>query len=138
MEVVVEKIEEKSLQQMEALLHHSTRGVHILFDNETIARILQAPADQQLPLDTEKIKQVQDIITKLITKRSYTEKLAYLRELDTPSMEMLIRTYFQIVENTIRANTNQYHWVWPEDSHPSLIQGPGPGELDFIRSLKNR
>jgi hypothetical protein len=108
-EAVVEKIEEKSLQQMEALLHHSTRGVHILFDNQTIARILRAPTDQKVFLDVDKIKHVQDVLTKLIAKRSYNEKLAFLHELEPDSLEMLIRTYFHIVENTIRANTNQYH-----------------------------
>ncbi|MEY4615961.1 MAG: hypothetical protein RJB66_921 [Pseudomonadota bacterium] len=108
-EAVVEKIEEKSLMQMEALLHHSARGVHILFDNQTIARILRAPTDQKVFLDVEKIKLVQDILTKLITKRSYNEKLAFLDELDPNSMEMLVRTYFHIVENTIRASTQQYH-----------------------------
>lgn len=105
----MEKIEEKSLQQMEALLHYSTRGIHVLFDNQTIARILCAPTDQKVFLDVDKIKQVQDILTKLIAKRSYNEKLAFLRELDSSSLEMLVRTYFHIVENTIRANTNQYH-----------------------------
>ncbi len=105
----MEKIEEKSLQQMEALLHHSTRGVHILFDNQTIARILRAPTDQKVFLDVDKLKHVQDILTKLITKRSYNEKLAFLKELEPAGLEMLVRTYFQIVENTIRANTNQYH-----------------------------
>lgn len=105
----MEKIEAKGLQQMEALLHHSTRGVHILFDNQTIARILKAPAEQKSLTDVESVRQVQEILTKLITKRSYTEKLAFLNDLDAKSLEMLVRTYFQIVENTIRANTNQYH-----------------------------
>ena len=105
----MEKIEEKSLVEMEALLHHSTRGIHILFDNQTIARILRAPTDQKVFLDVNKIKDVQEILTKLITKRSYNEKLAFLRDLDPESLEMLIRTYFHIVENTIRASTNQYH-----------------------------
>lgn len=94
---------------MEALLHHSTRGTHILFDNETIAQILKAPTDQKVFLDSEKLKQVQEIITKLIVKRSYNEKLAYLKDLDQTSLEMLVRTYFHIVENTIKANTNQLH-----------------------------
>jgi hypothetical protein len=105
----VEKIEEKSLQQMEALLHHSTRGVHILFDNQTIARILKAPSDQKDFLDVDKVKKVQELLTKLISKRSYTEKLAYLHDLEPQNMEMLVRTYFQIVENTIRASTSRYH-----------------------------
>lgn len=105
----MEKIEEKGLQQMEALLHHSTRGVHILFDNQTIARVLRTPPDSVNPLDVERLKQVQELLTKLISKKSYTDKIAFLDELEPKSLEILVRTYFSIVENTIRANTNQYH-----------------------------
>jgi hypothetical protein len=60
-------------------------------------------------MNIEKIKHVQDVLTQLIAKRSYTEKRAFLHSLDSVSLEALIRTYFHIVENTIRANTNQYH-----------------------------
>jgi hypothetical protein len=35
--------------------------------------------------------------------------LAFIRELDEASFEMLVRTYFHIVENTVRASTEQHH-----------------------------
>lgn len=109
MEVGLEKIEEKSLRQMEALLHHSARGVHILFDNESIANILKNPTDNKVFMDVQKIKLVQDILTQLIAKKSYNEKMAFLRDLDQESYEILIRTYFHIVENTVRTNSYLYH-----------------------------
>jgi len=105
----VEKIEEKGLLQMEALLHHSTRGVHILFDNQTIARILRNPTNQSTLLEVDRLKQVQELLGELIARKTYTAKMAYLEGLEPQRLEILIRTYFNIVENTIRASSNQYH-----------------------------
>jgi hypothetical protein len=109
LEVSLEKIEEQSLRQMEALLHHSTRGVHALFDNQSIANILKNPTDHKVFTDVEKIKLVQGILTQLISKKSYNDKMSFLRDLDSESYEMLIRTYFHIVENTIRSNSSLQH-----------------------------
>lgn len=102
-------IEEKSLQQMEALLHHSTRGVHILFDNKSIAKILKNPTDNAVFSDVEKAKQVQDVLVDLISQKTYHDKMAFLEKLDPERYEMLIRTYFQIVENTIRTHQTSHH-----------------------------
>jgi hypothetical protein len=107
--VTLGKIEEVTLQQMEALLHHSARGVHVLFDNRTIARVLKKPTAANVFLDSEKLKKVQNILVSLISKRSYTEKMAFLKDLDALSLEMLVRTYFHIVENTIRSSSHQLH-----------------------------
>lgn len=106
----MEKIEEKGLLQMEALLHHSTRGVHILFDNQTIARILRNPSNPASTLlEVDRLKQVQELLGELIARKTYTAKRAYLEGLEPQRLEILIRTYFNIVENTIRASSNQYH-----------------------------
>ena len=94
---------------MEALLHHSTRGVHILFDNQTIARILRNPTNQSTLLEVDRLKQVQELLGELIARKTYTAKMAYLEGLEPQRLEILIRTYFNIVENTIRASSNQYH-----------------------------
>lgn len=94
-------LEEKSLEKMEALLAQSARGVHILFDNESIAEVMKRQTDEKDFFNFDKMKQVQDVMTELIKKRSYTEKLAYLKDLDPDSFEMLVRTYFHIVENTV-------------------------------------
>lgn len=98
----VNKIEEKSLKQMESLLHHSTQGVHILFDNKQIADVLKDPNGYQDLLNQDKMKRVQEVLVQLISKKSYSEKMAYLNDLDKESYEILVRTYFNIVENTIK------------------------------------
>lgn len=102
-------IEETSLEKMEALLSHSALGVHVLFDNKAIANVLKEVKDDKDFYSFDKMKMVQDVMTALITKRTYFEKMAYLQALDTDSYQMLIRAYFHIVENTVRANHEHRH-----------------------------
>lgn len=102
-------IEEKSLERMEALLSHSAMGVHVLFDNKSIANVLGQVKDDKDFYDFNKMKKVQDVMTELVAKRTYIEKVAYLKSLDPESFEMLVRAYFHIVENTVRANHDLSH-----------------------------
>lgn len=102
-------IEEKSLESMEALLSHSAMGVHVLFENQSIASILKQVKDDKDFYNFDKMKKVQDVMTELIAKKTYIEKVAYLRSLDSESYEMLVRAYFHIVENTVRATHEFRH-----------------------------
>lgn len=94
---------------MEALLKQSAMGIHILFQNHEIANAMKSNSDQAESFDFNKMKKVQDVMTELIAKQSYYEKVAYLRELDPESYQLLIRTYFHIVENTVRAGQDLSH-----------------------------
>lgn len=102
-------IQEKSLERMEALLKQSALGIHVLFQNQDIAEAMKTGHDHQHLYDFQKMKRVQDVMTELISKKSYYEKVAFLKDLDQESYQMLIRTYFHIVENTVRANTDHHH-----------------------------
>jgi hypothetical protein len=102
-------IEEKSLERMEALLSHSAMGVHVLFDNKSIAEVLREVKDDKDFYDFNKMKKVQDVMTALIAKHTYIDKVAYLKSLDQESFEMVVRAYFHIVENTVRANHDLTH-----------------------------
>lgn len=102
-------VEEKSLARMEALLSHSAMGVHVLFDNNSIAQVFREVKDDRDFYDFHKMKKVQDVMTELIAKKTYFEKKAYLGTLDQESYEMLIRAYFHIVENTVLANNERKH-----------------------------
>lgn len=101
-------IEEKSLERMEALLSYSTLGVHVLFENRSIAEALKEVKDDKDFYDFNKMKKVQDVMTELIAKRTYLDKVEYLKSLDPEAFQMLVRAYFHIVENTIRA-THEFH-----------------------------
>lgn len=103
-------MKEKGLQKMEALLRQSALGIHILFDNETIAKSLKRkPRDDRELLDFDKMKRIQEIMTELITKGTYYEKVDYLQALDEDSFDMLVRTYIHIVENNVRQAAEHSH-----------------------------
>jgi len=103
-------IKERGLQKMEALLRQSALGIHILFDNDTIAKSLKRkPRDDRELLDFDKMKRIQEIMTELITKGTYYEKVDYLQELDEDSFDMLVRTYIHIVENNVRQAAEHSH-----------------------------
>lgn len=103
------QLEEKSLERMEALLTHSTMGVHVLFDNQTIASALKEGTEEADFQNVDKMKQVQDVMTELIAKKTYFEKISYLNSLDKITYHMVIRAYFHIVENTVRAGRSALH-----------------------------
>lgn len=102
-------VQEKNLERMESLLKQSAMGIHILFDNRAIAKVMGQGKDDRDFFDFHKMKGVQDAMTALISKKTYFEKMAFLKELDNESYEMLMRTYFHIVENTVRASTENHH-----------------------------
>jgi hypothetical protein len=102
-------LDESSLERMESLLSHSAMGVHVLFDNKSIATVLKEVTDDKDVYNPEKMQKVQDMMTNLISKRTYFEKMAYLQALDSESYHVLVRAYFHIVENTVRANHEHQH-----------------------------
>ena len=103
------RIQQQGLERMEALLKQSAQGIHVLFRNSEIAAAINGNQKKVDLCDFAQMKKVQDIMTTLISKKTYLEKMAYIKELDLDSYQMLIRTYFHIVENTVRANTEQHH-----------------------------
>ena len=103
------QIQEKHLAKMEALLRHSAMGVHIIFENKDLASILAKSCDDKDFFDFQKMKQVQDTMTELVSKESYFDKMSYLQDLSPDAYELLVRTYFHIVENTVRANHEYKH-----------------------------
>lgn len=104
-----QQLAEQSLQRMESLLSQSAMGIHILFDNDSIADVMGKNKDDKDFFDFEKMQKVQNVMTALVAKKNYIEKVSYLHELDAESYEMLVRTYFHIVENTVRSSHKFQH-----------------------------
>ncbi len=95
------KISNSHLDQIEHLLAQSMNGIHLLFDNETIARILKTPTESIDLFHVKNIERIQKLFTDFIQKETFQEKELYLQSLDPESYEMLLRTYFQIVDNSL-------------------------------------
>lgn len=103
------KINEKNLQEIERLLGQSLNGLHLLFDNQRVAEILSRPTELEDLFEGSKVDRVQTLFTSLIEHESFFDKLCFLRELDDESYEILLRTYFHILDNTAKAATKSFH-----------------------------
>jgi hypothetical protein len=103
------RISDSHLDQIEHLLAQSMNGIHLLFDNETIARVLKKPTEEVDLFQQRNLDKIQDLFTAFIQKASFAEKQLYLSSLDKESYELLLRTYFHIVDNSLFADDTNRH-----------------------------
>ena len=104
------KIERKQLKDIEFLFNQSTKGIHLLFeDNRKLAHILSVPTKEKSFFDSKNMHKIQEVFTGLISKKSLKEKQFYLNNLNSENFEILVRTYFHIVDNTILTQNKNIH-----------------------------
>jgi hypothetical protein len=96
-------VELDKLEQLEFLLKQSLKGIHLLFDNKDIARVLSRVQDKDnKPFSMEKLKEMQTLLTDFIAEESLEDKRDFLEELDESDYELLVHTYFNLLENSIK------------------------------------
>lgn len=103
------KINDDHLDQIEHLLAQSMNGIHLLFDNETIAKILKTPTEEKELFHFKNLDRIQELFTAFVQNESLQQKRMWLESLDQESFEMLLRTYFHIVDNSLFAADNTRH-----------------------------
>lgn len=89
------------IQELEKLLNQSTRGVHHLFENNRIKQILKTPTEELQFFTTENMDIIQKLFNQLIARKTFEEKIAFIERLTEKDFEILLRTYFHIVESTM-------------------------------------
>ncbi|MCB0349213.1 MAG: hypothetical protein KDD37_10275 [Bdellovibrionales bacterium] len=96
-------VELDKLEQLEFLLKQSLKGIHLLFDNRDIARVLSQTQDKDnQPFSMEKLKEMQSLLTDFISQESLEDKRDFLEELDEGEYDLLVQTYFNLLENSIK------------------------------------
>lgn len=104
------KIQNKQLKEIEYLFNQSTKGFHLLFDdNKKLTSILKTPTAEKHFFSSDNIKKIQSVFTGLIAKKSFQDKKNYLSQLNEENFEILVRTYFHIVDNTILTTNKVVH-----------------------------
>lgn len=93
--------QEQCLRNMEAILSQAAIGIHLLFDHRVIADALKNDKDNKDFYEIEKMKKVQDILTELIARKNYFQKIAYIQSLDIPTLNLVIKAYFHLIENSV-------------------------------------
>jgi len=96
-------VSKHQLDQVEYLLQQSIQGNHILFDTESVRRILKISNDKP---DSFK---VEDLIESLILEPTIERKKEFLRNLDRRTYACVVRTYFNIVENKLQEKYKVCH-----------------------------
>ena len=94
-------IDKDKLQEVEYLFSQSAQGLHILFDNADIRRVLSRPTEEIDFFTFENVNRVQKLLSDFIAKETIQAKQAFLEKLDQETHDLLLRTYFNIVENSI-------------------------------------
>ena len=102
-------INKDQLKEVEYLFNQSAQGLHVLFDNASIRRVLSKPTEEMDYFNFENVNRIQHILSEFISKESITEKKAFLETLDQDTFDLLLRTYFNIVENSIFEQGNLKH-----------------------------
>lgn len=105
----VKTLKEESLERMEALVRQSARGITVLFDRDAISKALSSEGNNADFLDFQKMKVMQEVMTKLVDQKTLIDKLAFLNDLEEETYHLLIRTYFHLVEGTVRAASDTHH-----------------------------
>ncbi len=90
-------ITEDQAAHVKYLLEQAIQGNHILFDSPTLKRILEIPIT---PGDSDSYA-IEPHIEKIMSLKGLAEKRAYLERLDPKTFEGVVRTYLNIVENTL-------------------------------------
>ena len=100
---------EDNLSGVEYLLSQSLKGFHFAFEKQDIKLALGSPLNGISEFEYENREKVQEIFSKFVSCQSLEQKQAYLKSLPAIDKELLIKAYFNILENTLRkCNTNQH------------------------------
>lgn len=89
------------IAELEKFLNQSIRGFHHLFDKEKITEILKTPTEELDFFTIENMETIQKLFNELIKKDTMQEKQAFIESLDERKFEILLRTYFHIVDSTM-------------------------------------
>ena len=103
------KINAQHLDQIEHLLEQSMNGIHLLFDNHSIAKVLKTPTEEAELFQFKNLEKIRTLFTEFVGNKTLQGKRDYLAALSNEDYELLLRTYFHIVENSLFATDSTRH-----------------------------
>lgn len=104
------QLDENRLLQMEYLLEQSRLGHHLLFDKECITRVFtESEIKDNSLFKVENLARIQNLLAEFMDKESIRKKRDFISELNREDHDLLVRTYFNIIENSITSNSNMRH-----------------------------
>ena len=99
-------VTQEQLEKVQYLIGQSAIGNHILFEPEAVRKAFSLPPE---PIQSEKSKLIGKQIETLIGLETLEKQKAFLDRLDDATLHLIIRTYFNIVENNLYENGSEKH-----------------------------
>lgn len=100
--MIKEQVFEDNLAAVEDLLSQSVKGFHFAFDRDDIKLALGSPINGISDFSMENSDEVQEIFFEFVKKKTLQEKEYFLNSLTIKDRELVIKTYFNILENTLK------------------------------------
>ncbi len=102
-------VPEDQLEQVEYLIHQSIQGNHILFDLDTVRQVFWQNCQYSENWNEQLAYAVEHHVERMILQPTLDGKRTYLKSLDTETMALVIKTYFNIVENNLYESSRIIH-----------------------------
>ena len=103
------EIKQSDLHKMELFLNQSAKGYHFLFDHKKVIPILKTPTEEKSFFNRSNMERIQELLVGLLSQKSFCQKQDYLNSLNHYNFELLVRTYFHILDSTVRAGLINTH-----------------------------
>ena len=100
-------VTQEQLDTVQYLINQSTQGNHILFDLDLVRRVFTHPTLS--PMKESEAYEVEQHIEKLISMEGYGKQKAYIENLPEETLYRVIKTYFNIVENSLFESSSVRH-----------------------------
>ncbi|MBX9769527.1 MAG: hypothetical protein K2X47_19785 [Bdellovibrionales bacterium] len=97
---------EDHMEQLRTLIEQSEKGIHLLFERQVLSRVLSQP-EQELSL--EGLKSVQDVLGEFVQRKTLSEKRAFIQTLPDQTRELLIKAYFNLLDNKLQESIQLKH-----------------------------
>ncbi|MFZ3231574.1 MAG: hypothetical protein WA160_15305 [Pseudobdellovibrio sp.] len=102
-------LEPSQLQNLQTILNQSELGIHVLFENDLISEVFKQPYNEDDFFNPESLSKVQNELIQLIQLKTLPQKQDFIQNLNNESRHRIVRAYFYIIENNIRAQQKQSH-----------------------------
>ena len=100
------RIDNSQIEEIQYIIKQSMKGLHVLFDNETIKKYLYGVDNEDDIFDENTSRRTETLLERFMSTPTITAKKLFFRDLSEDDKSLLIRTYFNIVENNVLNSNN--------------------------------
>jgi len=104
------EVSPEQINQVEYLITQSEQGNHVLFDLDIVRKALASSvAYNDAEQEKNELYSSEPHIERLLAQPTLRDKKAYLSRLDPKTLNSVVRTYFNIIENNLVENKAPRH-----------------------------